>query len=92
MVFLPTGPGPRTARVQIVQNGRGRFRWEFGETHGLRWHGQSIDAQRDGVNLWAGHRDHRRKGQQAVHPLVVLPAYCVKAKADCQPVSDGDLR
>ena len=52
MVFQPTGPGPRTARVQIVQNARGRFRWEFGETHGLRWHGQSIDAQRDAVSTY----------------------------------------
>ena len=32
MVFQPTGPGPRTARVKIVQNKRGKFRWEFGET------------------------------------------------------------
>ena len=32
MVFLPTGPGPRTARVKIIQSKRGRlFRWEFGD-------------------------------------------------------------
>ena len=52
MVFLPTGPGPRTARVKIVQKGRGNFRWEIGETHGLMWHHQSIDAQRDAVSTY----------------------------------------
>ena len=52
MVFQPTGPGPRTARVKIVQNKRGKFRWEFGETRGLKWHGKSIDAQRDAVSTY----------------------------------------
>ena len=49
MVFQPTGPGPRTARVKIVMNKRGNFRWVYGETHGLQWFGKSIDAQRDAV-------------------------------------------
>ena len=52
MVFQPTGPGPRTARVKIVQNKRGKFRWELGSTHGLKWHGKSIDAQRDAVSTY----------------------------------------
>ena len=30
MVFQPTGPGLRTARVKIVMNKRRKFRWEFG--------------------------------------------------------------
>ena len=52
MVFQPTGPGPRTARVKIVMNKRGKFRWEFGETHGLKWFRESIDAQRDAVSTY----------------------------------------
>ena len=52
MVFQPTGPGPRTARVKIVQNKQGDFRWELGSTHGLRWHRLSIDAQRDAVSTY----------------------------------------
>ena len=53
MVFQPTGPGPRTARVKIVRKSkRGDFRWEFGETHGLKWFGKSIDAQRDAVSTY----------------------------------------
>ena len=52
MAFQPTGPGPRTARVKIVQDKRGAFRWEFGDTHGLVWHHLSIDAQRDAVSTY----------------------------------------
>ena len=54
MVSLPTGPGPRTARVKIVQNRRGQFRWEIGTgaTHGLKWLKKSIDAQRDAVSTY----------------------------------------
>ena len=55
MVFQPTGPGPRTARVKIVRNKRGnhQFRWVYGETHGLKWFGKSgIDAQRDAVSTY----------------------------------------
>ena len=51
MVFQPAGPGPgpRTAYVKIVQNKRGKFCWESGTIQGLKWFGQSIDAQRDAV-------------------------------------------
>ena len=53
MVFQPTGPGPRTARVKIVQNKRGKFRWEFGRRRTASvWHGKSIDAQRDAVSTY----------------------------------------
>ena len=52
MVFQPTGPGPRSARVKIVQSKQGDFRWELGSTHGLKWFGLSIDAQRDAVSTY----------------------------------------
>ena len=52
MVFQPPGPGPRTARVKIVQNMRGKFRWVSGETYALKWFGKSIDAQRDAVSTY----------------------------------------
>ena len=52
MVFLPTGPGPRTVHVKIVKNGRGEFRWEAGSTHGLKWFESSIGAQRDAVSTY----------------------------------------
>ena len=53
MVFLPTGPGPRTVYAKIVKNGRGKFRWETdGSTHGLKWFDTSIAAQRDAVSTY----------------------------------------
>ena len=52
MVFRPTGPGLRTARVKIVQNKRGKFSWEMGGGHALLWFGTSIDAQRDAVSTY----------------------------------------
>ena len=53
MVFQPTCPGPRTARVKIVMNKRRKFRWEtYGGTHALTWFGKSIDAQRDAVSTY----------------------------------------
>ena len=52
MVFQPTGPGPRTARVKIDKSTRGKFRWEIGLTHGLKWFDTSIDAQRDAVSTY----------------------------------------
>ena len=53
MVFQPTGPGPRTARVKIGHDASAvTFRWEFGKTHGLVWHHLSIDAQRDAVSTY----------------------------------------
>ena len=52
MVFQPTGPGPRTARVKIVMNKRRKFRWISGENYALKWFGKSIDAQRDAVSTY----------------------------------------
>ena len=52
MAFQPIGPGPRTARVKIVQSKQGDFRWELGSTHGLKWFVESIDAQRDAVSTY----------------------------------------
>ena len=58
MVFQPTGPGPRTARVKIVQSKQGRLPLGDAQrgwsTHGLKWFGliKSIDAQRDAVSTY----------------------------------------
>ena len=52
MVFRPTGPGPRTVYVKIIQNKRGKFRWRAGETNGLKWFAKSLDAQRDAVSTY----------------------------------------
>ena len=52
MVFQPTGPGPRTARVKIVMNKRCKFRWISGENYALTWFDASIDAQRDAVSTY----------------------------------------
>ena len=49
MVFQPTCPGPRTARVKIVMNKRGSFRKVYGETHGIQWFVKSMVFQRDAV-------------------------------------------
>ena len=52
MVYQQTGPGPRTARVKIVKNARGKYRWDSWKIHGLKWFAQSIDAQRDAVSTY----------------------------------------
>ena len=52
MVFQPTGPGPRTARVKIIMNKRRRFCWISGLTMARKWFGKSIDAQRDAVSTY----------------------------------------
>ena len=52
MVYGSAGPGPRTAHVTIVRNARGKYRWETATIHGLKWHTQSIDAQRDAVSTY----------------------------------------
>ena len=53
MVFQQTGPGPRTVRVRIVQNRRGKYQWKTEKgTDSLRWYSESIDAQRDAVSTY----------------------------------------
>ena len=53
MAFQPTGPGARTVRVKIQKNKAGKFRWTTrGDTHGLKWFGESIEAQRDAVSTY----------------------------------------
>ena len=53
MVFQQTGPGPRTVRVRIVRNRRGKYQWKTEKgTAGRWWHSESIDAQRDVVSTY----------------------------------------
>ena len=55
MVFQQTGPGPRTVRVRIVRNRRGKYQWKTEKcTDSLRWYSESIDAQRDAVSTYGG--------------------------------------